>query len=247
MVVRVLNVAEKPSVAKSISAILSNNSTNRRNGLSKYNHIWEFTFNHQHNIPGCDNQSVHMIFTSVSGHLMQLEYKPAIQWHMNTLEQLFTAPVSKEINSSGTNNQNENIKKTIEKEARTCDKLILWLDCDREGENIAYEVYDVCRAVNPRFNQSSNVQRAHFSALIPADIYQAMRTLTPPNQYWSYAVDTRSELDLRLGAVFTRLQTLKFKQKHHLQHLTAISWGPCQFPTLGMYCIAWMLLLSCVL
>lgn len=39
---------------------------------------------------------------------------------------------------------------------------MLWLDCDREGENIAFEVVDVCRAVK----QNLYIRRAHFSALI---------------------------------------------------------------------------------
>ncbi len=57
----------------------------------------------------------------------------------------------------------EPIKRTLEREARQCNWLVLWLDCDREGENIAFEVLEVCKNVNRRLQ----VYRAHFSALIP--------------------------------------------------------------------------------
>jgi DNA topoisomerase-3 len=40
----------------------------------------------------------------------------------------------------------------------------LWLDCDREGENIAFEVIDVCSGVK----KNLNIWRAHFSDLSPA-------------------------------------------------------------------------------
>lgn len=53
------------------------------------------------------------------------------------------------------------IRRTLEEEARNCQWLVLWLDCDREGENIAFEVVEVCTAVNHRLV----IWRAHFSAL----------------------------------------------------------------------------------
>lgn len=54
------------------------------------------------------------------------------------------------------------IKRTLQQEVRSCQWLILWLDCDREGENIAYEVIEVCTEVN----HNLNMWRARFSALI---------------------------------------------------------------------------------
>lgn len=65
------------------------------------------------------------------------------------------------------------IEKSLQKEIRGCQTLVLWLDCDREGENIAFEVLEVCKKVNPRIN----VLRAHFSAVIPRFAIQLL-TLT---------------------------------------------------------------------
>ena len=49
------------------------------------------------------------------------------------------------------------------------------------------------------------------------------------------AVLARTEIDLRLGAIFTRLQTLRLGKKFvsTMTKNTVLSYGPCQFPTLG--------------
>lgn len=63
---------------------------------------------------------------------------------------------------------------------------------------------------------------------------RAIQTLGEPNKAISDAVDVRSELDLRIGAAFTRFQTLRL-QKVFPRTLAdmLISYGSCQFPTLG--------------
>lgn len=47
------------------------------------------------------------------------------------------------------------------------------------------------------------------------------------------AVAARIELDLRIGAAFTRLQTLAFRDRFEELQNKVISYGSCQFPTLG--------------
>ena len=66
------------------------------------------------------------------------------------------------------------------------------------------QVIDVCMEANPRLV----VKRARFSALILRDLQRAVNNLVPPNEDDSKAVDARQEIDLRIGASFTRFQTL---------------------------------------
>ncbi|CAJ2641484.1 unnamed protein product [Trifolium pratense] len=222
--ITVLNVAEKPSVAKSVSNILSRNQGLRvRDGRSRYNRIFEFNYT----IRG---QPCNMLFTSVIGHLMELEFDDRYRkWHSCDPADLFQAPVHKSVPED-----KKDIKRTLEEEARRCQWLVLWLDCDREGENIAFEVVDVCTAANPRLT----IKRARFSALIDREIHQAVQNLVEPNKWFADAVDARQEIDLRIGASFTRFQTMLMKDAFVIDTVTdgrniVLSYGPCQFPTLG--------------
>ena len=86
--------------------------------------------------------------------------------------------------------------------------LMLWLDCDREGEAIAFDVIDLIKAVRPNII----VKRAHFSALTKQDINLACtKKLSDPDKNLADAVFARQEIDLRIGASFTRLQSMNFK------------------------------------
>ncbi|XP_040371096.1 DNA topoisomerase 3-alpha isoform X3 [Rosa chinensis] len=222
--VRVLNVAEKPSVAKSVANILSRGQGLRmREGRSRYNKIYEFNYS----INGCPCQ---MLFTSVTGHLMELEFEDRYRkWHSCDPVLLFQAPVRKFVPEDKLD-----IKRTLEEEARMCQWLVLWLDCDREGENIAFEVIDVCTSVNRHLT----IKRARFSALIDRDIHRAVQNLDNANKYFADAVDARQEIDLRIGASFTRFQTMLLRDAFVIDSATddrnlVLSYGPCQFPTLG--------------
>ncbi|XP_053654967.1 DNA topoisomerase 3-alpha isoform X2 [Cherax quadricarinatus] len=194
-------------------------SVSKRDGYSVYNKIYEFNLM-------LNGQQCHMVMTSVSGHLLSHEFTGNYRkWLGCNPLQLFDAPVVK-----GCIQNMDPIKRTLEKEARAASRLIIWTDCDREGENIGFEISEVCQAVKP----SLVVQRAKFSEITFMSVQRALHNLATPDKLQSDAVDVRSELDLRIGAAFTRFQTLRL-QKVFPQALaeTLISYGSCQFPTLG--------------
>ncbi|KAJ6655917.1 hypothetical protein lerEdw1_004502 [Lerista edwardsae] len=216
---KVLCVAEKNDAAKGIADILSNSRMRRREGISKFNKIYEC----QYRMFG---QNVTVVMTSVSGHLLAHDFKmPFRKWHSCNPLVLFDAEIEKYCPENYMD-----IKRTLEREVKQCQALVIWTDCDREGENIGFEIINVCKAVKP----SLQAFRARFSEITPNAIRVACENLTQPDQNVSDAVDVRQELDLRIGAAFTRFQTLRL-QKIFPEVLAEqlISYGSCQFPTLG--------------
>ncbi|KAL4241091.1 DNA topoisomerase 3-alpha [Mactra antiquata] len=217
--VKVLNVAEKNDAAKSIAEVMSRGRFNRREGFSKFNKIYEYEYM-------LFNQKCNMMMTSVSGHLLGLEFIGQYRkWNSCSPVTLFDVQVEKYCPENF-----KDIKRTLEKEVRGAQHLIIWTDCDREGENIGFEIIQVCKAVKPNIQ----VYRAKFSEITPQAIARACQNLQIPDKNVSDAVDVRSELDLRIGAAFTRFQTKRL-QKIFPNVLAdqLISYGSCQFPTLG--------------
>ncbi|XP_061031172.1 DNA topoisomerase 3-alpha [Eubalaena glacialis] len=216
---KILCVAEKNDAAKGIADLLSGGRMRRREGLSRFNKIYEFDYR-------LHGQNVTMIMTSVSGHLLAHDFQMQFRkWQSCNPLVLFEAEIEKYCPENYLD-----IKKTLEREARQCQVLVIWTDCDREGENIGFEIIHVCKAVKP----SLQVLRARFSEITARAVQAACENLMEPDRRVSDAVDVRQELDLRIGAAFTRFQTLRL-QKIFPEVLAEqlISYGSCQFPTLG--------------
>jgi DNA topoisomerase-3 len=71
------------------------------------------------------------------------------------------------------------------------DFIVLWLDCDKEGENICFEVLDLCKHNIPR-SKIQRVYRAKFSSIAKKDINSAFENLRyEPNFNEAISVDAR--------------------------------------------------------
>lgn len=189
--------------------------------------------------------------TSVTGHVFSTDFPASYQnWDAVDPVELFEAPVLHAPEGKG------GIVKHLEREARGMDYLVLWLDCDREGENVCFEVIKCVQSAmkQPQSYRSpqaagslrgsrghhgqppQTIFRARFSAVTPKDIDKAMLNLVEPNENEAQTVDARQELDLKVGVAFSRFQTRYFQGRYGNLDSSVISYGPCQTPTLG-FCV----------
>ncbi|EGR34411.1 hypothetical protein IMG5_012580, partial [Ichthyophthirius multifiliis] len=224
---KVLMVTEKPSIAKTLAEALSDGSSRQRQGYSKYLPVHEF----QGNI---FNQNAFIRITSVAGHVYSLDFtRDYSNWDRTDPIELFKAKTQK-IES----NPQQKVIKHLEQESKDCSYLVLWLDNDREGENICFEVKRICEPQMIKENTNKlQTLRAKFSSLTKKDLKEAyQKIIDPPNLNDCLAVDARQIIDLKVGVAFSRFQTTYFRKKYPDLNEKMITYGPCQTPTLG-FCV----------
>ena len=237
--VKILNVAEKPSVARSLAQVFSqipgahDEPMVRREAQIFITHGVAFPSIHSQGQGVEIHQPINahtMITTSVRGHLASHDFGKEYSWSNCAPIKLFDAPIE-----TFYKDDMKGLERMLAQQSKHVQAVILWLDCDREGEAIGHEVREVCLKSNPRLQ----VFRARFSTVLPGEIQKALRTLGRLNEHMVEAVQARMDLDLRVGAAFTRFQTLRLQRKFDNLSNGVISYGPCQFPTLGFVVERW--------
>ena len=250
---RVLCVAEKPSIAKSVTQILSGGqfttvslyissdslcalASMQRNSRNKYIKNYDFAY---------PQSNASFTVTSVTGHIMDYDFSPVYsKWTSCDPFLLFDAPIVCKVKDDA-----KTIADNLKSEARRAQMLMIWTDCDREGENIGSEIMKICQKANANIT----VRRARFSAIIAQYVLHARSSspypacVVPDRQIHNAAqhpvhldmaqanaVETRIVLDLRIGSAFTRYQTLNL-QKHYDALKEVISYGMYPFYVFSSY------------
>ncbi|UKZ77833.1 hypothetical protein TrVFT333_005559 [Trichoderma virens FT-333] len=181
---KVLCVAEKPSISKAVAGHLSGGSFSTHNTRNKFikNYSFDFDFGQQ-----WGPSSVTM--TCVTGHLTNAEFTSEYKnWSHPPPESLFTAPIVTSVHDD-----KKDIAKNIADQAKYARLLVIWTDCDREGEHIGQEIVDAAK----KGNAGIQVKRAKFSNVERAHVLSAARRLIELDEKQVNAVAARIELDLR--------------------------------------------------
>ncbi|KAF4121177.1 DNA topoisomerase III [Geosmithia morbida] len=217
---KVLCVAEKPSISKAVAGHLSGGSFQTHNTRNQY--IKNYSFNFDFGQPWGRSD---VTMTAVTGHLTQVSFPMDYKdWNSPPPESLFSAPVITSVHDD-----KKAIAKNIADQAKYARLLVIWTDCDREGEHIGHEIVEAARLGN----RNITVKRAHFSNVERAHVISAARRLANLDEKQVDAVATRIELDLRIGYAFTRFITNSLRTLRGPMSDMIISYGSCQFPTLG--------------
>ena len=148
---KILCVAEKPSIAKAVSQILGGGHMTTSDTRIRFIKNYKFTTR----LPDWGDCDV--TFTSVAGHLTETDFdEHHRKWTQCAPVALFEARIVEKIPDGS-----KGIYDNIVKEARQARGLFIWTDCDREGEHIGSEIENAARKGNAQIQ----VKRAKFNNL----------------------------------------------------------------------------------
>ncbi len=213
MKIDVLVVAEKPGVAKAFAEFLSNG----RIRVEKIGGVPVRFFERNGEV---------WASIGVSGHLMDYDFPEEFNsWRSVDPRQLFFIKPKQKIRKSSWK-----YVKALQILGKQAKEVILALDADVEGESIAFEVIKILRGVNPGIR----FKRAWFNAVTKQDILRAVEKFREPDPKMANKAFARMQVDLTIGAAFTRALTLLVEKKAPkiFPRGKFISYGPCQTPVL---------------
>jgi DNA topoisomerase-1 len=156
----------------------------------------------------------------LKGHIKNVKYPETFKkWNEKTLMKMVDAKLVYE------NTAEENIE-VIKRFANGANSVIIATDYDTEGESIGFEAIDIVKEEN----KSAKIYRSIFSSLTAKELGEAFKNLQKPDKNLSDSADARREIDLILGAVFTRFMSLAAERLGN----SFLSVGRVQTPTLAL-------------
>lgn len=202
-----LIVSEKHNVAKRIAYILSAGKAK----ADQNNKIPVYSFKDGNDQVRC---------LGLKGHILRVDFPTQYsKWQEVDPASLIDARIIKVP-------VHKSLVKTLQKEAKQADEIIVATDFDREGEVIGVDAANIIKKSNPDIK----VKRARFSALTEDEIKKAFSNLDQLYVSLAQAGEARQDIDLIWGATLTRFLSLA-SSRLGKQFLSV---GRVQSPTLAL-------------
>lgn len=126
--------------------------------------------------------------------------------------------------------ENPLFKRIIAQQAKKVDQLWLATDPDSEGDNIAYEAYNMAIRANPALKRAT--KRVWNSSLTNSEILRAFQNLISWDIYLALAVQGRRLVDAYVGFAGSREITRAARRVRITKGKNVLSVGRVQLPTL---------------
>ncbi|NCC70950.1 DNA topoisomerase I, partial [bacterium] len=202
-----LIISEKAIAGKKIASILSKNkfTTIKDKGVDTFKFI--------------KDDEEHLLIP-LRGHINTVDFVEENSfWSIYNLDLLANKPfIYKEVE--------KRIIALLKEKRKELTEIIIATDADREGEAIGLEAYDYVK----QKNQTADLKRAYFSALIDKEVNDAFKNLRKLDFNYAYSVFARQEIDLLWGAILTRYLSVISNRKGKL----FLSAGRVQTPLLNL-------------
>ncbi len=203
-------IAEKPSIARSLAECLSGGKKATEKFMGRLVYL---------QFPGYFKGVSASIYVShVNGHVYGADFQNMHnKWDSIEPNKLYDVSVEKK-----ESDRKGHLPGKLSSLAKGVDIICLWLDCDKEGENICYEVlYNTFPYMTPRNYQQ--VYRAKFSSLTREDLKRAYNNISEcPSLLDSLYVDARQVMfrfEFYLG--------FRFKDRSLLYQIPNYERSPC--------------------
>jgi DNA topoisomerase-1 len=209
---RVLVIGEKPSQVKALTSALCNTITTEKAAERIYlrKGMWK---------------DYDLIFLPLAGHITTLDTAPGFGWKECAPIDIVEDDKSLELK------WNKLFKNVIRQQAKLVDQLWLATDPDSEGDNIAWEAFQIAIAANSRLKRAT--KRVWNSSLTSYEIERAFENLTSWNDSLALAVQGRRIVDAWVGFAGTREVTIAARRVVR-QSGVVYSVGRVQLPTLKL-------------
>ena len=230
----VLIICQNPNQGKTVAYALSGYNFKTRSGICDKCPVYEFKKEFH-------GKMSKIKVTSVNNHIQNRFFESGQSIFTYDKNQKHSDLFDEKLVYATTDSKS-NLAENLKAEAADCDKLVLWMNNDREGENICFQILEVVRDHLPAFpnfvstpRNPQNIFRAKAFSAQQEHIRTAYEQLyDAPDYRESSCYNVRNSFELKVGMTFGRIMNFHLKKKFPRLYQKQITFAISSTPILSL-------------